>query len=66
MNERLSEYDVIWETPSENETGSMPLGNGDLGLNVWVEPGGDVLLLIGKTDAWDENSINLEARAASG
>jgi len=60
MNERLSDYNVVWETPSENETGSMPLGNGDLGLNVWVEPGGDVLLLIGKTDAWDENSINLK------
>src|SRR5580704_14877146 len=60
MNERLSEYNVVWETPSDNETGSMPLGNGDVGLNVWVEATGDVLILIGKTDAWDENSINLK------
>jgi beta-glucosidase-like glycosyl hydrolase len=30
----------------------MPLGNGDIGLNVWVEPEGDVLFYISKTDAW--------------
>ncbi|GGA93682.1 hypothetical protein GCM10011511_16210 [Puia dinghuensis] len=30
----------------------MPLGNGDIGLNVWVEPGGDLLFYIAKTDAW--------------
>lgn len=33
----------------------MPIGNGDIGLNVWVESSGDVLSFIGKTDAWDEN-----------
>ena len=37
----------------------MPLGNGDTALNLWVEQGsGDVLMLIGKGDAWDQNSIN--------
>ncbi len=30
----------------------MPLGNGDIGLNVWVDPGGDLLFYISKTDAW--------------
>lgn len=34
----------------------MPLGNGDIGLNVWGEAGGDLLFYISKTDAWDENS----------
>jgi hypothetical protein len=33
----------------------MPLGNGDIGLNLWVEPDGDVLFYLSKTDAWDEN-----------
>ena len=33
----------------------MPLGNGDIGLNVWVEKDGDLLFYIGKTDAWSEN-----------
>jgi hypothetical protein len=34
----------------------MPLGNGDIGLNVWVEENGDLLFYIGKTDAWCENA----------
>ncbi len=33
----------------------MPLGNGDIGLNVWAEADGDLLLYVGKGDAWDEN-----------
>lgn len=32
----------------------MPLGNGDIGLNAWVEPGGDLLFYISKTDAWGD------------
>lgn len=48
-------YNVVWHTPSENSAGSMPIGNGDVGLNVWVEPSGDLLIYIGKTDSWCEN-----------
>lgn len=29
---------VVWDTPSENSLGSMPLGNGDIGLNLWTDP----------------------------
>lgn len=47
---------LLWTTPSKNSSGSMPLGNGDIGLNVWVEEGGDLLLYVGTTDSWDENS----------
>lgn len=46
---------VVWETPSADARGSMPIGNGDIGLNVWVEPSGDLCFFIGKTDAWDES-----------
>lgn len=56
----LDHYNVVWDSPSSDASGSMPLGNGDLALNVWVEPTGDVLLLIAKNDAWDENSTNLK------
>ncbi len=48
-------FNVVWETPSRSSADSMPVGNGDIGLNVWVEPDGDLLFLIGKTDAWSEN-----------
>ncbi|MGC4031404.1 MAG: DUF5703 domain-containing protein [Tepidisphaeraceae bacterium] len=47
---------VVWTTPSENARGSMPLGNGDIALNAWVEPNGDLLFYIGKTDSWEDNA----------
>jgi alpha-L-fucosidase 2 len=56
----VSLYDVEWNSPSKDFTESMPIGNGDIGLNVWVEPNGDLLFLIGKTDAFDENSTLLK------
>lgn len=52
----IRKYDVTWDSPSENSLGSMPLGNGDIGLNVWVEASGDILYTVGKTDAWDDNA----------
>jgi alpha-L-fucosidase 2 len=46
---------LTWLSPGENALGSMPLGNGDIGLNVWVERSGDILFYIAKSDAWCEN-----------
>ena len=51
----LDAYNVVWDSPSENALGSMPLGNGDIGINAWVEPSGDLVFYVSKTDAWDEN-----------
>jgi hypothetical protein len=51
----LADYNIRWETPGMNSQGSMPLGNGDIGINAWVEPGGDLLFYLSKTDAWSEN-----------
>ncbi len=50
----LDDFNVVWDTPSKDALGSMPLGNGDITLNLWVEEGGDLLFYIGKSDAWDE------------
>jgi hypothetical protein len=47
---------LIWTSPSRDSSGSMPLGNGDIGLNVWAEENGDLLFYLSKTDAWDENA----------
>ncbi len=52
----LDRYNVVWETPSDNAAGSMPIGNGEVGLNVWVEKDGDLRFYIGRTDAWSEAS----------
>ena len=48
-------YNVVWDSPSKDYNGSMPLGNGDIGVNAWVEGTGDLLFYIGKTDSWDDN-----------
>jgi hypothetical protein len=52
----LDACNVVWNTPSENAQGSMPLGNGDVGINAWVEANGDLVFYVSKTDAWDENA----------
>jgi len=52
----VSDYNVVWDSPSADCNGSMPIGNGDIGANVWVEDGGDLLFYIGKTDAREENA----------
>ena len=51
----LAACNVVWDSPSADAKGSMPIGNGDIGLNAWVEPSGDLVFYISKTDAWDEN-----------
>ena len=56
----VDESNVVWESPSTNAAGSMPIGNGDLGLNVWVEEDGDLRFYIAKTDAWDQNGALLK------
>ena len=52
----LDSCNVVWGSPSENAHGSMPLGNGDVGINAWVEANGDLVFYVSKTDAWDENA----------
>ena len=50
----VEQCNVVWDSPSRDSFGSMPLGNGDIGLNVWVEEAtGDLLFYISKVDAYD-------------
>lgn len=48
------EPDLVWTTPSADHHGSMPLGNGEIGVNAWIEPSGDLCFYLGRTDSWDE------------
>lgn len=50
--ERISRYDVVWNTPSQDATGVMPLGNGDIAAGVYAIEGGDLYLLLAKNDAY--------------
>src|ERR1700685_1924942 len=54
----LNSYNVNWTTPSTNGSpGSMPIGNGDITANVWVENNsGDLMMYIGKSDTWSEGT----------
>ena len=57
----LNSYDVIWRSPSMDAAGSMPIGNGQVVLNVWVEKStGDLLFYIGRTDSLSEISRYLK------
>ena len=47
---------VVWTSPSHDATGSMPLGNGQVGINLWVEEDGDLRFYISRTDSLSEAS----------
>lgn len=54
---KLDSYNVNWNTMSTTGSlESMPLGNGDITVNAWVEQGGDLMLYVGKSDAWAEST----------
>jgi hypothetical protein len=56
-NPSISAYDVIWNAPSKDAAGSMPIGNGEVVLNAWVEEQtGDLLFYIARSDALSEIS----------
>lgn len=48
---RLDALNVIWDSPSTDHHGSMPLGNGEIGVNAWVDPAGDLQFYLGRVDS---------------
>lgn len=48
----LDACNVSWDVPGPTSAQSMPVGNGDIGLNVRVEANGDLAFYISKTDTW--------------
>jgi len=55
----LEDYNVVWHSQSRNVRESMPLGGGDIGLNVWVE-NSELLFYIGRSGTFDENNQMLK------
>jgi len=39
---KLAPYNVAWNSQSSGPSGSMPIGNGDIGANVWVDSSGQL------------------------
>ena len=52
----VTAHDVLWRTPSRDASGSMPIGNGEVGCNVWCEPDGRLCFYVARTDSWSEAS----------
>ncbi|SHF74842.1 hypothetical protein SAMN05443549_101216 [Flavobacterium fluvii] len=55
----LDNYNQIWNTQSNNSSESMPLGGGDIGLNVWVEKG-DLYFYFSRSGTFDEHNTLLK------
>lgn len=54
MNKSVSNYSFKYFGTMEDAMQSFPIGNGDIGANVWLSPDGVIHLLLSKTDAWSE------------
>ena len=48
----VARYNVVWNTPSKDASGVMPIGNGDIAAGVYAIEGGDLNLLLAKNDAY--------------
>jgi hypothetical protein len=55
----LTDYNQVWKTQSNNSSESMPLGGGDIGLNVWVEKG-DLYFYFSRSGTFDEHNTLLK------
>lgn len=55
----LENYNQIWTSQSENSSESMPLGGGDIGLNVWVEKD-DLYFYFSRSGTFDEHNTLLK------
>ncbi|MEG1230546.1 MAG: DUF5703 domain-containing protein [Flavobacterium sp.] len=55
----LENYNPIWNSQSNNSSDSMPLGGGDIGLNVWVEKG-DLYCYFSRSGTFDEHNTLLK------
>ncbi|MDR6763138.1 hypothetical protein J2Y38_003357 [Flavobacterium sp. 2755] len=55
----LENYNQVWNTQSSNSSESMPLGGGDVGMNVWVE-NGDLYFYFSRSGTFDEHNTLLK------
>jgi hypothetical protein len=56
-------YKLVWDTPSKNTYETMPLGNGEVALNAWIDETGNLRFYISRIDAIDENGQLLKVGA---
>lgn len=59
FTQSIKDYNISWENQSNNAAESMPLGGGDIGMNVWVE-NDEVLFYFSRSGTFDENNALLK------
>lgn len=57
--DELDHCNITWTSQSKNAGESMPVGGGDIGLNVWVE-NGDLYFYIARSGTFDETNALLK------
>ncbi len=50
----LKECDVVWNSPSKDAAGSMPMGNGEVGINFWATSKGELHFYFSRSDSFSE------------
>ncbi|MDR1478725.1 MAG: DUF5703 domain-containing protein, partial [Planctomycetaceae bacterium] len=56
-------YELVWDSPSKNVYETMPIGNGEVASNVWIDKAGDLRFYISRIDSIDENGQLLKVGA---
>lgn len=54
MAKTIRDYTFRYRGSMKTAMQSLPIGNGDIGANVWLDEDGRVHFLLSKTDAWSE------------
>jgi len=54
MLSMLDRYNVTWQEPAQTDRSAMPLGNGEVGISLWVLADGEIQFYIARTDARTE------------
>lgn len=53
---RLRDYNIVWSEPGIKAINSMPIGGGNIALNVWTT-GDDLFFYIGSPDSWVDGEV---------
>ena len=54
---------IVFDTPAADETGVMVLGNGEVGVNAWLDAAGTLHTVLQNSDSWNEGGRHVKTGA---
>ncbi len=57
--DKLTGQHIVWNSPSKDASGAMPLGNGNVLANTWVDPQGNLLVALALVDSDKKSAAQL-------